>query len=590
MTWQAWLTLAMVALTLYALARELIAPALAVLGAVVVLLVAGVLTPAEAFSGFGNPAPITVAALYVVARAVEKTGGLQSIVAAALGGGKGKERVSLLRLLLPAAGASAFLNNTPIVAMLIGPVTEWADRAGKSPSRYLMPVAYAVTLGGIATTIGTSTNIVVSGLLERAGQAPLRLFEMTPVGLPVAIGGVFLIVLLAPVLLPERRPARAMLDEGGREFAAHMVVVPNGPLDGKAVEAGGLRHLQGVYLVQVSRSGQVIAPVEPTFVLQGGDQLAFVGRADLVLDLQAQRGLVSAERPHIESAEGDRQSFFEVVIGPASPLVGKTLVEVGFRARYQAAVLAIHRSGHRLSAKLGTVELHVGDTLLLLADGAFRDRWRDRSDFLVVSRVGGKMPVATKKAPLVWALALGVVVVAGAGILPILQASLVAAMALVLFKVLTPGEARGAVDLDVVLLVAASFGLGIAIEKTGLAAMIANALVQTFGGMGRAGALLGVVLATMAVTEVVTNNAAAVVLFPIAMAAAGQVGADPRSFAIAVAMAASASFLTPIGYQCNTMVYGPGGYRFWDYGRLGLPITIWSSLGIVGFTALLAWL
>jgi di/tricarboxylate transporter len=573
MGFDAWFTLGIVAATVVLLTRDVMAPAATVLGGVVVLLVAGVITPQEAFSGFSNPAPITVAALYVLARAVEKTGGLQPILTATLGEGAGIRR-GLLRLLFPTAAASAFLNNTPIVAMLAPQVTEWAHRHGVSPSRFLMPLSFATILGGVVTVIGTSTNLVVSGLLVTHGRPELGMFELTRVGLPVAIVGVLFLVLASPRLVPERRAPRKQLTEGIREFVVNMTVVPGGPLDGKAVADGGLRHLQGVFLVQIQRNGEQIAPVTPETVLRGGDRLSFVGRADLVVDLQALRGLVSTEEQHVAEFDTVRHTFFEAVVGAASPLVGKTLREAEFRGRYDAAVVAIHRAGQRVEAKLGDVRLKVGDTLLLLTDGGFAKRWRDRHDFLLVSRLGGTPPGITRKAWLVGVITLSIVVGAGTGVIPILQASLLGAIALVVFRVLTPGEVRGSVDLDVILVIAAAFGLGEAIERSGLAEWLAGYLVDAFRLLGPRGVLLGVVLATVALTELITNNAAAVLLFPIAISTAASLGLDPRPFAVAIAIAASASFLTPIGYQTNTMVYGPGGYRFTDYARLGLPLTL----------------
>jgi len=429
-----------------------------------------------------------------------------------------------------------------------------------------------VILGGVTTLIGTSTNLLVSGLLQAQGQAPIGMFELTRIGLPAALIGLALIVVLAPLVLPERRPATRQLAGGTREFVVAMRVVPGGPLDGQAVEAGGLRHLQGVFLVQVERGEEVIAPVAPTTVLRGDDRLTFVGRADLVLDLQVTRGLESAERQHVAHFDTAQHTFFAAVVGAASPLVGRTLKEIGFRGNYQAAVVGIHRSGENVAAKLGEVELKLGDTLLLLSDAGFRDRWRDRNDFLLISPLGGTAPGVSRKAWLVGLIGLAIVVGAGTGQVPILQASLVGAVALVALGVLSPAEARGAVDLDVLLVIAGSFGLGEAILKTGLARDLAHGLVALTSGLGPRGVLLGLVLATVLLDEVVTNNASAALMFPIALAAATEIGANPRPFALAITVAASCSFLTPIGYQTNTMVYGPGGYRFTDYARLGAPL------------------
>jgi di/tricarboxylate transporter len=585
-SWQAWFTLAVVAGMVVVMARDLLAPALAVLGANIVLLLAGVIDAGQALSGFSNPAPITVAALFVVAAAVEKTGALQPLIAATLGRGNGGRR-DLLRLLLPTAGASAVLNNTPIVAMLAPQVADWAEKRGKPASMYLMPLSFATILGGMLTVVGTSTNLVVSGLMVAHGLPAMGMFEISRVGLPVAVVGIVAIVLLAPRVLPDRRPARALLRESElREYVLQCLVVRGGALDGAAVEAAGLRHLQGVFLVQVERSGEVIAPVSPTAVLRGGDRLTFAGRVDTVRDLQSMRGLVSAEQPHVADFDSPEHTFFEAVVSGASTLVGRTLREVEFRGRYQAAVLAIHRAGERVNAKLGSVRIKEGDTLLLVSDHGFRERWRDSNEFLLVSGLGGSPPAGTRQALLVGLVTLGIVGLAAAGVFPILHASLAGAVLLVLTRVLSPGEARGSLNLDVLVLIAAAFGIGSAIQVSGLAALLGGGIVEHLGVFGPLAVLLGVTLATSALTEVITNNAAAVLVFPVAMAAAAQTGSDPRGFAIAVAIAASASFLTPIGYQTNTMVYGLGGYRFGDYARLGIVINLLVLASILLFVPL----
>lgn len=573
MGWEAWFCLVVVVGVLAALVKDLVAPAVAMAAGMVAVLVAGIVTPGEALSGFSNPAPLTVAGLFILARAVEKTGALTPVVRATLGDGTGVRR-SLARLVAPTTAASAFLNNTPIVAMLLPQIRSWAESRGRSPSLYLMPLSFAALLGGVVTLIGTSTNLVVSGLLEASGQPGLGFFEMTAVGLPIAIVGGLLLVLLTPVLLPIRRSVREEAEGESRKFVVDMVVDRGGALNGKSVEEAGLRHLQGLFLATIERDGDLIAPVTPETALRGGDRLQFVGKSDQVVDLQATRGLSSAEASHLVELENDQARYFEAVIGAESTLVGKTLNEAEFRSRYQAAVLAIHRAGQRIEAKLGQVPLRVGDTLLLVADRGFRDRWRDRNDFLLISTLGAKPPVATSRAWLVGGLTLGIVLTASLGLLPILNATLLAAVGLVMFRVLTPGEARSAVDLDVIILIAAAFGVAAAVEKSGLAEVVASGLVGVFEGLGQHGVLLGVVLATVILTAVVSNNAAALLMFPIAISAAAATNIDPRGFAVAVAIAASVDFLTPIGYQTNTMVYGPGGYRFFDYARLGAPLTL----------------
>lgn len=578
MTFEAWLTLVVVVGAVVLLATERASPPTIVLGAVTALLAAGVIDTEQALSGFSNPAPITVAALYVLAGAAAKSGALQYITAHLLTSvpqGNGGDTRALLRLLFPTAAASAFLNNTPVVAMVAPAVAAWARRTGRSPSTYLMPISFAAILGGLITLIGTSTNLIVAGLMEQAGQRPLGLFEITKVGLPVAIVGAALLSAIAPRMLKQRpSPAQDFADRI-REFTVEMIVAPNSRLAGHSVATAGLRSLEGVFLVEIARNGQRFAPVQPEQALAEGDRLVFAGDVARIVDLQHMAGLVSAEEPHFTVAGSHPQRrFYEAVVGESSPLVGSTLKEIGFRARYGGAVVAVHRAGERVSQKLGNVRFHPGDVLLVLADKAFRRRWRDGSEFLLVADVDGDSPPRRDKAPLVGAVTAALLVAAGTGLLDILVAALLAAFALVVLGALSADEAKRSIDLNVVAVIAGSFGLGAAISESGLAGMLARNVIEPFGSFGNIGLLIGIVIATAALTEVVTNNAAAALMFPIAMASASAAGLDPRPFAVAIALAASASFLTPIGYQTNTMVYGMGGYRFSDFSRVGGAITV----------------
>ncbi len=571
---EAWFTLAVTAATVAVMARGLAPPSAALFGATVVLLVAGVTEPSEALAGFSNPAPFTVAALLVVARAVSETGGLTPAVGAMLRDGSGFVR-SGVRLLVPTAAASAFLSNTSIVAMLTPAVQHWSERRGTAASRYLMPLSFAAVLGGTITVLGTSTNVAVSGLLEREGMDAIGLFEVARLGLPLTLVGLVLILVLAPRVLPERAGPRRSLEAESREFMVEMLVEPGATLDGAEVESGGLRSLSGVYLVQIERGADVISPVPPTTVLRGGDLLRFVGRADDVVDLRAMDGLRSSEDRQVAQLGGDAAAVYEVVLGPSSPVVGTTIRDAEFRGRYQAAVVAVHRAGQRINAKLGDVRMRVGDTLLLISDHDFGGRWGEGREFLLISGVGDVASGRPQwRALIVATVAAALVVAAATGLASLLEASLLAALVLVAVGVLTPSQARSAVDLDIVIAIASAFGLAAAVQQSGLADELATGLVQTFDGLGSRGVLLGIVLATIVLTELVTNSAAAVLMFPIALSAAAATGLDPRGTAIAVAVSASASFLTPIGYQTNMMVYGPGGYRFLDYARLGAPLTV----------------
>ncbi len=492
----------------------------------------------------------------------------------------------MARLLVPTAGISAFFPNTPLVAMLMPDVIGWCRNRGISPSRYLMPISFAALLGGVVTLLGTSTNLVVSGLLDQRDGSPLGVFEMTAIGLPVAVVGTLVLVVIGARLVPDRLSPAESAEQQAREFSMTMQVIPGGPLDGRTVAEAGLRDLSGVFLVQIDRDDMVVSPVAPDRRIDGGDVLTFVGNVDNIVDLQRIRGLRSTEERHLLAVGSKQNAFFEAVVGLSSPLIGQTIRDAGFRGTYQAAVVALHRSGHRVEGKLGDVRLRHGDTLLLLADPAFRRHWQNRTDFLLVARVGGDPPPVTARAPIVAVTTVAVIVLAATNALPLLESALLGAAVLIGTRVLTFSEARDAIDLDVVILIASAFGLGAAMQSTGLAGRVADGLTGTFDGFGRVGVVFGVVLATAVLTELVTNNAAAVVMFPIAVASAGAAGVDVRSMAIAVAIAASSSFLTPIGYQTNTMVYGPGGYRFTDYARVGFPLT---AVALVMTTLMTVW-
>jgi di/tricarboxylate transporter len=591
MSWQAWVTLMVIVGVLALLVRGRTSPAFAVFGGTIALLATGVITVEQALSGFSNPAPITVAALYVVAAAVQRSGALTPLLSRTLGRQATGTRTPLTRLTVPAAAASGFLNNTPIVAMLIPEVQNWSARVRQSASKFLMPLSFAVVLGGLLTLIGTSTNLVVNGLMINAGMGGMGFFEIGKLGLPIAFAGLILMIGLAPVLLPARLSVQEELATATRRYLMEMRVEPGGPVDGLSVESAGLRHLQGVFLTSVDRGDTVIAPVRPDTVLRGGNVLRFAGDANSVRDLQTIPGLKSEEIEHLQALDDPAVRYYEAVIGSRSPLVGNNLKTAGFRGTYQAAVIAIHRDGELLSGKLGEVDLRMGDTLILVSDPGFRERWGDRDDFLLIAGMDGDptraLPKATSRSFLAIAILATVVVLAATDLVPIVVGALVAAGAVVFLGLLTPAQARRSVDIEVIVVIAAAFGLAAAMESSGLAADIANGVTGAFGTWGDRGVLLGLVLATMVLTEMVTNNAAALLMFPIAIAVAAQTALNPFGVALAIAVAASASFLTPIGYQTNTMVYGPGGYRFTDYWRLGLPLTLLVAAMVVWLTPII---
>lgn len=584
MSSDAWVTLLVLVVAFGAMVWDRAVPSAVMLTATMSLMLLDVISSEQALSGFSNPAPITVAALFVLARAAQKTGLLAGVTARLLG--PGDRRSDLARLLVPVAGLSAFLNNTPLVSMLVPDVVTTSRRRGLSPSRLLMPLSFAAILGGTVTVLGTSTNLVMSGLLLESTGMPLGVFEVTWIGLPVAVVGLAVLLISSAKLLPTRTGASEQAEHEVREFVVVEEIVPDGPLDGRRVADTDLITREHVYLAQLERAGQQVSPVPLDTKLIGGDRLVFVGQVEQVVGLYRIPGLRSSARTHVEAVAAPGHLLHVAVVGRTSPLAGHTLAEVDFVHRYQAVVLAIHRDGHRLADEPRDVRLRSGDALSLLADASFPQRWRERRDFLLVSAIDADPPQSSKRARLVGAIGVAMVVIAAFGWLSILETSLVAAGMLVATRTMSAHEVRDAIDFDVVILIAASFGLGHAMSETGLALRIATGLVSVFEPLGTVGLVFGLLLAVSLLTELITNNAAVVVVFPIALSVAAAAGLDLRTIAVAVAVAGSSSFLTPIGYQTNTIVYGPGGYRFTDYLRLGGPVNLAVVATITGMVML----
>jgi di/tricarboxylate transporter len=583
MTTDAWITLAVLVATFGVLAFDRLPAAAAMAAAVGVLLLAGVIDQSEALSGLSSTAPVTIAALYVLAGAATVTGALSPLIDRVLEGSRSTARAESARgssgarvgrLAVATGLLSAVLPNTPLVALAAPRVVTWCRRAGVSASPYLIPLSYAAVLGGVVTVIGTSTNLVVSDLLVAQGEAPLGVFEITGVGLPIAAVGIAVLVVTAPRLLRHRHTGVGVVDAVAQPYTIAMAVEPGGPLVGQTVDGAGLRHLHGVFLAGVERGGAVV-PARPGTVLGGGDVCYFAGDVVDVVDLLEIDGLASAEHAHLIGA-GDRPDagLFEAVVSERSELAGATLRETGFRARYDAAVLAIRRHDDDVPGKLGTVVLRPGDVLLVLATPEFERQWRGHGDFSVIAALDAAPPVRRQRSGLVVAAIVAMVALTVTNVLDLMEAALVCAVALVVFGVISATEARRAVNLNVVLTIAMSISLGTAVAVSGLAAEMANVLGNVGDPFGDTGRVVAVLAATMILTEVLSNNAAAALMLPVAIATATDAGLDPRSFAIVVLIGASCSFLSPIGYQTNLMVYGLGGYRFRDFTLVGLPLTL----------------
>ncbi|MBN1237270.1 MAG: SLC13 family permease [Gammaproteobacteria bacterium] len=569
----AWLTLGVVAAMLGLLIGTRAAPDLILVGALTLLLVLDVLSPGEALAGLGNPGLATVGALYAVVAGLTDTGAVQAFGATLLG----RPRTiagAQLRLMLPVTAMSAFLNNTPVVAMLVPAVEDWSKRCSLAVSKLMIPLSYAAILGGMCTLIGTSTNVIVYGLVQESTElGRIGFFEVGAVGLPAAIVGVIYIVAFQNRLLPERKPP--LRDAGdAREYAIEMLVESASPMIGKSVEQAGLRHLPGAFLAEIERDGMVIPAVAPTEKLCAGDRLLFVGVVESVVDLVRLRGLVPAPEQLFKlDAPRPERRLVEVVVSDTCPLVGRTIRDGRFRSRYNAVVIAAARNGERLSGKIGNIELHAGDTLLLECRPSFFAQQRNSRDFLLVSEVQGAALPRHERAWLATGILAAMVAAAASELLSMLEAALVAAALMIMTRCTTTSSARSSIDWSVLIVIGASLGIGQALQTSGAAGVIAEGLIGSLGANPWL-ALIGIYVVTNAFTEVLTNNAAAVLVFPIAEAVAASLGVSFWPFVFVIMMAASAGFATPIGYQTNLMVYGPGGYRFTDYIRIGLPLNV----------------
>ena len=568
--WELGLTLVVVALLLASLIREWLAPDVSMLCAVVLLTLGGVITPAQAFGGFADPALITIAALFVVAAGVRSSQAL-SFLYPLMAPRSPSVPAAIARLMIPTALISAFVNNTPIVAILAPLVQRWAAAAKIAPSKLLIPMTYATTLGGMMTLIGTSTNLMVAGLLAQEGLPRLGFWDLAAVGGPAAAAGILYFLFVGHRLLPDHRGALEADRFGLRSYQFELRVRRGSPLAQKSVEEAGLRSLQGAFLAHVLREGEILGPVAPEQLLHEGDVLAFVGSPGVLDDLVETGRLERVVTP-VDQAQHRSLPLFEAVISASSGLVGRSLRDADFRERYQAVVLGIHRQGRRLEGSIGQTELESGALLLIEARAGFEAAALPSGDFYLVAPLARSEQGSRRLAPVAFTI-LGLVVLMGTltGV-PLVSVAVAAAMAMVLLRVITPSEARRGIDLSVLVVIAAGLGIGSAMQQSGLASVIADGIVGLTMPLGAIGVLAGIYLATNVLTEFLTNTAAAVLMFPVGVAVAADVGASPLAFAVTIAIAASAGFTTPIGYQTNLMVMGPGGYRFMDYVRVGLPL------------------
>lgn len=595
-SWQAWMSFAILVVTLTLLITSVVHTAVAMLLGITAMLLFKIITPEEAIEGFSNTGVMSVAILFIVAEGIQRTSVLLPIFRVVLGKPKYLWEAQL-RVMIPVALISAFLNNTPVVAMLIPVIQSWSRRSSFPVSKLLMPLNNAAILGGTLTLLGTSTNLVVDGLARQSGilkdgdgnTIGLPIFGVTPVGAVLLVAGIVYMVTMSRFLLRDRgQTGVGAIIRNPREYTVALLVQERSPIVGDTVQEAGLRQLQGLYLVEVTRAdGSLIPAVAPDTRIEAGDTLLFAGVVETVTELYHIPGLVpAAGQSQKMKIERHHRRLVELVIASSSMLVGKTAKESKFRSRFSAAIIAVHRQGEHVKEKIADIKLRAGDTLLVETGSDFTLRFGKDSNFALVSEVSGSQPPREDKLHMIIAagIAVAMVTLATVRVLPLLTAAAAASFLMIVTGCMTLSNGAQAVDLPVVITIAASFGISKGMEKTGAAAQLANFIVSVFKPIGSLGLLFGIYVGTALLSAVITNNAAVALMFPVITGILSkqedQSANAKLSTLYALMIGASSSFSTPIGYQTNLMVHGPGGYTFMDWVFFGVPLQI--ILGILG--------
>jgi di/tricarboxylate transporter len=475
---------------------------------------------------------------------------------------------------------SAFLNNTPIVAMMIPSIKSWADKTHLSVSKLYIPISYAAILGGMCTLIGSSTNLIIYGLMIDFGIPGFGLFELSLVGVPVVIVSLIYLITIGHKFLPNRQEPIVSMGDNTREFVSELKVTAEFQGIGVTAEECGLRHLKGLYLFEIHRDDRIIAPASSRDKIYEGDRLFFTGIPKTILELQKTPGLELIKDSSFDLKQYDSSEIkpYEAVVSVSSPLIGESVAQSNFRQKYDAVIIAIHRNGMRIRKKIADIIFHPGDTLLVLATKQFRKKWYHSDDFYLVSETE-LVPSKPNRSLYITVTTFAVMMLlVVTNVLSILVASGLAVMILLVTKSISPVEARDSINLRVLLIIAFAFGVAEGLKESGVANFLAEQIVSLGNIYGVVGILISIFIISGLYTNFITNNAAAAILFPIIYSVATTSGLPPRPLLIALAIAVSASFSTPISYQTNLIVYGPGGYQFKDFIKAGIPLQLITAI------------
>ncbi len=546
-----------------------------------ILMITGVLTPAEGLAGFSNAATITVAAMFIISSALYRTGALNAIGYKLTKLFRKDFTQAILVLMIVVGFLSAFMNNTPVVAIFIPIVIRAARSSEQDASKALMPLSFAAMIGGICTVIGTSTNILVSGIAEDNGLAPIGMFELTSLGIVFFAVGVAYMFFIGLKLIPKREIAKDLTRKFGMgEYLTDIVLLPEANSVGKRIVHAPLVKELDMDIIQILRQGKKIYNPSGATTLEANDVLRV--RSDIEkIRLAQERVGVSIKSAAVISEKdirSEEMTLMEVIITPGSRLEGKTLKEVDFKRRYGATALAIRKRDEVMHDRIGTIKLRSGDTLLveLKSDHIqdFKQYVQDNGNPLIISTEIAQPRYRKDKIIPAALIVLAVILLAAFNIMPIVIAAVSGCIALILLGCVPMDEAYQAIEWKIIFLIAGALSLGVALEKTGVAKEISHYIVFVVGEYGPVAVLSSIYLITTILTNMMSNNAAAVLIAPIGISAAIEMGIDPRPILIAITFAASASFMTPVGYQTNTMIYGAGNYKFSDFIKVGGPLNL----------------